>query len=224
MNVILGIALIWLILVGFVLTLLRAAALGDRAVERGRRERRSGGASGRRVALVVAALPLAGASAPDADARGCAGARTAPAGAGAGAMVCLINAERRARGLAALASNGKLARAARHHSADMVARGYFGHTSPGGEHVRRPPAARRVRERLRVVGRRDARLGRGRLGDARVARQRVDPQPPAPPDPAQPRPSARSASALSPARPTAPGAPSPTPRSSLADAAERARS
>ena len=47
-------------------------------------------------------------------------------------VLCLINAERRSRGLAALSGNGRLARAARHHAADMVARGYFAHTSPGG--------------------------------------------------------------------------------------------
>ncbi len=68
-------------------------------------------------------------------------------------VVCLINAERRTRGLAVLASNGKLARAARHHSADMVARGYFAHTSPDGRTFGARLAARRVRERLRVVGR-----------------------------------------------------------------------
>ena len=39
MHVILVMALVWLILVGFVLTLLRAAAMGDRVEEHRRRAR-----------------------------------------------------------------------------------------------------------------------------------------------------------------------------------------
>jgi hypothetical protein len=137
MNVILAIALVWSITVGFVLTLLRAAALGDRADEHRRQERRARRAAEARrrvgrVALVVAALPLVGLNAPDASARACAGARSAPDGSGPDVVLCLVNAERRSRGLAVLAANGKLARAARHHAANMVARGYFAHTSPGG--------------------------------------------------------------------------------------------
>ena len=46
--------------------------------------------------------------------------------------VCLLNAERHARGLAPLALNRVLSRAATRHSRDMVARHYFSHTEPGG--------------------------------------------------------------------------------------------
>jgi uncharacterized protein YkwD len=49
------------------------------------------------------------------------------------ATLCLVNKERVARGLAALAENAKLDAAAAHHSNDMIARNYFDHTAPGGE-------------------------------------------------------------------------------------------
>jgi len=142
MNVILEVALVWLILVGCVLSLLRAAALGDRAAEPRRGERRPVAETRRRagrVALVVAALPLAGVNAPDASARGCAGARTTPDRSGPDASP---------RGSAAVRTAGSCST----------------------------------------------------------------------------RPSARSASASSPARPTARGRASPTPPSSGAGAAESARS
>jgi len=47
--------------------------------------------------------------------------------------LCLINAERRARGLGALRSNPQLARAAAAHARDMVRRSYFSHTSRSGQ-------------------------------------------------------------------------------------------
>ena len=148
MDLILVVGVVWLILVVCALALVRAAALGDRADERRgtghaddldarRRARRArhGGHSGR-AAVLAAAIPLAGAaagaSAPDAIAQGCPGARSAPGQSGPEVTLCVINAERRSGGLAALAPNVRLARAARSHSADMVARGYFAHTSPGG--------------------------------------------------------------------------------------------
>ena len=85
-------------------------------------------------AVMVAALPLAGASVgvDDADAQSCRGARLAPGGLAPTATVCLINAERRARGLAPLVANARLGRAARRHAADMVARDFFSHVSPSG--------------------------------------------------------------------------------------------
>ena len=46
--------------------------------------------------------------------------------------LCVINAQRRARNIAALGANRRLALAARRHAADMVARRYFSHTAPGG--------------------------------------------------------------------------------------------
>jgi uncharacterized protein YkwD len=50
-----------------------------------------------------------------------------------GATLCLINARRRAHGLAPLRSNRLLHRAARRHSREMVRNRYFDHTSPSGE-------------------------------------------------------------------------------------------
>jgi uncharacterized protein YkwD len=47
-------------------------------------------------------------------------------------VLCLTNAARRRAGLALLVADRRLNRAARDHSADMVARGYFSHTSPEG--------------------------------------------------------------------------------------------
>jgi uncharacterized protein YkwD len=48
------------------------------------------------------------------------------------AIVCLHNQIRAGAGLPALKGNTKLRRAAEGHSADMVAAGYFEHTSPSG--------------------------------------------------------------------------------------------
>ena len=48
------------------------------------------------------------------------------------AILCLLNAERTSRGLRALRSNARLARAAAGHSGDMVRRKYFAHDSPSG--------------------------------------------------------------------------------------------
>ena len=46
--------------------------------------------------------------------------------------LCLINLEREQRGLRAVRSNDRLARAADGHSRDMVARDFFSHDAPGG--------------------------------------------------------------------------------------------
>ena len=48
------------------------------------------------------------------------------------AIVCLHNQVRAQNGLVTLADNGALAGAAAGHSADMVARGYFDHSTPEG--------------------------------------------------------------------------------------------
>lgn len=45
---------------------------------------------------------------------------------------CLLNEERAERGLGPLAPNGSLRAAALGHSSEMVAQGYFEHTSPAG--------------------------------------------------------------------------------------------
>jgi uncharacterized protein YkwD len=48
------------------------------------------------------------------------------------ATLCLMNAERTARGLGRLRANPALARAARAHARQMVRRRFFDHKSPGG--------------------------------------------------------------------------------------------
>ena len=48
------------------------------------------------------------------------------------ATLCLLNAERRAHGLAAVRGNRRLRRAAARHSRAMVRERFFEHTSPGG--------------------------------------------------------------------------------------------
>lgn len=48
------------------------------------------------------------------------------------AALCLVNQERTSRGLRPLKSNRHLAKAARGHAQDMVARGYFSHDSANG--------------------------------------------------------------------------------------------
>ena len=101
------------------------------------------------------------------------------------ATLCLINAERRARGLAPLTANARLARAAQGHAADMVARDYFSHFSPSGssftDRLRRVGYARQC-----LGGRGDARLGQPHPALAGVARGRLDAESAAPGDPAQP--------------------------------------
>jgi uncharacterized protein YkwD len=79
------------------------------------------------VALMVAALSL---GADAAEAQGCRGARSLKAPAGP--TLCLINAQRRAHGLAPLTTNLTLVRAARRHASDMVLRNYFSHVSLSG--------------------------------------------------------------------------------------------
>ena len=79
------------------------------------------------IALMVAAFSLA---TDVAEAQGCRGAHSTSAPVKA--TLCLINVQRRARGLASLSANATLARAARRHANDMVLRGYFSHVSPTG--------------------------------------------------------------------------------------------
>jgi uncharacterized protein YkwD len=52
------------------------------------------------------------------------------------ATLCLLNAERAARGLGPLGASSKLARAAQGHAADMVDRGYFAHGNFGARIAR----------------------------------------------------------------------------------------
>ena len=87
----------------------------------------------------------------------------------AGAVVCLVNAERSSRGLRPLRARRRPREAARRHSADMARRNYFAHKSPGGDDRRRP----RPRRRLRRPG--DGwRVGREpRLGHRQPRRRRT---------------------------------------------------
>jgi uncharacterized protein YkwD len=61
----------------------------------------------------------------------------------AAATLCLLNEQRRAHGLAPLAADPLLTRAAQAHSDDMVHRGYFEHTAPDGQ---------TVQDRIRATG------------------------------------------------------------------------
>ena len=86
----------------------------------------------------AATLTTFGAFAAPAGAEACPGATTIPTSEAelaeaAAATSCLVNAERTQRGLPALRRDRDLADAARGHSADMVRRDYFAHTSPTGE-------------------------------------------------------------------------------------------
>ena len=94
--------------------------------------------------LLLVTTVVAGAS-PASAATVCASADGPTAQASAAALansaLCLVNQERTSRGLKALKSNRRLARAARVHAQDMVARGYFAHNSQSGgsfaDHIRK---------------------------------------------------------------------------------------
>lgn len=64
------------------------------------------------------------------------------------ALRCLVNRERRRRGIARLVDSGRLDRIARRFAEDMRNRGYFGHISPDGQ----GPSDRIRRARLRASG------------------------------------------------------------------------
>lgn len=59
-------------------------------------------------------------------------ARGGDTGRAAHALLCLVNRERARAGARRLRPNRCLARVAARHARDMIARGYFGHTSPDG--------------------------------------------------------------------------------------------
>jgi uncharacterized protein YkwD len=84
----------------------------------------------------VVALSVFAAAPAASGAATCAGADQVPTAAAAKqsvrATLCLLNAERRTRGLPALRLDRKLGRAARGHARDMVARHYFDHDSRDG--------------------------------------------------------------------------------------------
>jgi uncharacterized protein YkwD len=96
---------------------------------------------------ILLACAIALAVAAPAAAAGCTGADHVPTaatlGAARSATLCLLNAERTARGLRPLRENARLTRASDGHSRDMVQRRFFDHADPDG---------RDVLDRLRAVG------------------------------------------------------------------------
>lgn len=69
--------------------------------------------------------------------------RQAPAGSAAAAVGAVVNADRKAQGLAPLSHNALLDRVARAHAADMSQNGFFSHTGSKGTSPR---------ERLKAAG------------------------------------------------------------------------
>jgi uncharacterized protein YkwD len=108
-------------------------------------------AGGSRPLLCSAVLTLLTFGLPAAEAQGadpCPGATDIPqtpqqVSAAAGAVTCLVNAERTSRGIPALRRDADLAQAARAHAEDMAQHDYFAHTSPDGV---------RLGDRLRAAG------------------------------------------------------------------------
>ncbi|MBE2316167.1 CAP domain-containing protein [Solirubrobacter sp. CPCC 204708] len=87
----------------------------------------------RQVVVSSAVAVFAFAAAPAAsNAATCSGADSTATKPAVRATLCLLNAERRAAGLRPLRLDGKLNRAARGHSRDMVAQRYFAHESRNG--------------------------------------------------------------------------------------------
>jgi len=82
--------------------------------------------------------------------------------------LCLVNQERSSRGLRPLRANRHLAKAARKHAHDMVARGYFSHdTEGGGSFVDRIRKAGYVPPRVLPSLGEDLAWGSGTLGTPR---------------------------------------------------------
>ena len=86
-------------------------------------------------AATTSAAPAAKRPAHSAQ-QGCANADVMPTAANdaavRAAILCLHNRIRAQRGLPSLRENGRLRKAAERHSADMVRRGFFEHTTPNG--------------------------------------------------------------------------------------------
>lgn len=78
--------------------------------------------------LLLAAAPAAASTCPHGDDVATA---ISPADRRA-ALLCVIGAERGARGLAAVRESSQLTLAAQRHADDMVARAFFAHVTPGG--------------------------------------------------------------------------------------------
>ena len=88
------------------------------------------------IACALLAVALTALAPTPASAARCPGAYENPNSASTAtvrsATLCLVNAERRQRGMRNLRHNGRLAEAATRHASDMVRRDYFSHDSPGG--------------------------------------------------------------------------------------------
>ena len=99
------------------------------------------------IAVLTALVALATlAFAPAAEAR-CKGDRSMSKRAAASAMFCLINQERRKRGIAPLRHDAKLAKVAGRHAKHMVRYSFTGHRSPkSGGLVKRVKRARVFRK------------------------------------------------------------------------------
>ena len=89
------------------------------------------------IAVAIAAVAALAGTAPAAHAADCAGADLLPAATTAttvkAATLCLLNDERAAQGLAPLASDTVLERAATDYSATMIQQRFFAHVSPAGQ-------------------------------------------------------------------------------------------
>jgi uncharacterized protein YkwD len=86
----------------------------------------------------------------------------------ANSALCLVNQERTSRGLKALESNRRLAKAAKGHASDMVARNYFSHNSArGGSFIDRIRRAGYVASSLAPTLGEDLAWGSGALGTPR---------------------------------------------------------
>jgi uncharacterized protein YkwD len=89
------------------------------------------------VAVQLMLLALAAAAQAQSPSTGCVAATVVPTSAGmrpaaSAAVLCLVNAQRAAHGLAAVTQSPLLTKAATAHSVDMVRRGYFSHVTPNG--------------------------------------------------------------------------------------------
>lgn len=86
--------------------------------------------------LTAVAIIVTAAGPHEASAAECPGGNAQPAQPSkqriARATLCLINVERRSRGLRILRWSARLSKTARRHSRDMVRRHFFSHTAPGG--------------------------------------------------------------------------------------------
>jgi uncharacterized protein YkwD len=86
--------------------------------------------------LLAAVLIATAATAPASHAATCANTTVRPTATNTtvlrASVLCLVNQQRTAKGLVPLTANAALDRAAQGHSADMVARRFFSHTTPEG--------------------------------------------------------------------------------------------